>query len=134
MSKDQAITKSTIQLWVIIKPKIPATSLKVVATITMFQKKCSVILDHAEPLLETGKKIHSAALWKNQNHQKKQKKWNQLGSQPRLCGLRVVPSGFLHPVAALPGANWLQVSALLKAALVTRASVLTRREAQEVLR
>ena len=56
MSKDQAITKSTIQLWVIIKPKIPATSLKVVATITMFQKKCSVILDHAEPLLETGKK------------------------------------------------------------------------------
>lgn len=74
MSKDQAITKSTIQLWVIIKPKIPATSLKVVATITMFQKKCSVILDHAEPLLETGKKIHSAALWKNQNHQKKTKK------------------------------------------------------------
>ena len=65
---------------------------------------------------------------------KKNKKWNQLGTQPRLCGLRVVPSGFLHPVAALPGANWLQVSALLKAALVTRASVLTRVEAQEVLR
>ena len=74
------------------------------------------------PYWKPEKNTQCSTVEKTKTIKKKQKKWNQLGSQPRLCGLRVVPSGFLHPVAALPGANWLQVSALLKAALVTRAS------------
>lgn len=78
MSKDQAITKSTIQLWVIIKPKIPATSLKVVATITMFQKQCSVILDHAEPLLETGKNTQCSTVEKPKPSKKNKKNGTNL--------------------------------------------------------